>query len=43
MTYLLDLLFNAMVMVIGLQELDTVTNVERLMQSLKVRELCVTF
>ena len=36
MTYLLDLVFNAMVMVIGLQELDSVTNVERLKQNLKV-------
>ena len=36
MTHLLDLVFNAMVMVIGLQELDSVANVERLKQNLKV-------
>ena len=36
MTYLLDLVFNAMVMVIGLQDLDTPTNMERLKQNLKV-------
>ena len=36
MTYLLELVFNAMVMVIGLQDLDTPTNMERLKQNLKV-------
>ncbi|CAI8033258.1 Protein fuzzy homolog [Geodia barretti] len=35
MTYLLELVFNAMVMVIGLQDLDTPTNMERLKQNLK--------
>ena len=37
MTYLLDLIFNAMVMVIGLQELDSPTHIERLKQRFKVR------
>ena len=36
MTYLLELVFNAMVMVIGLQDLDTPINMERLKQNLKV-------
>ena len=49
MTHLLDLVFNDMVMVIGLQELDSVTNVERLKQNLKVtliffgHEFCYDF
>ena len=36
MTHLLDLVFNAMVLVIGLQELDSISNVERLKRDLKV-------
>ena len=37
MTYLLELVFNAMVMVVGLQELDSTSNIERLKQNMKVR------
>ena len=38
MTYLLELVFSAMVLVLGLQELDAVQNVERLKRDLKVRD-----
>ena len=43
MTYLLELVFNAMVMVIGLQDLDTPTNMERLKQNLKVSKKSFLF
>ena len=35
-SYLLDLVFNAMVLLVGLHELETITNVERLKQDIRV-------
>ena len=38
--HLLDLIFNAMVLLVGLHELETVSNVERLKTDLRVRHCC---
>ena len=35
-THLLELLFNALVLLVGLQELDSITNVDRLKKDIKV-------